>query len=289
MAAYFEKRRGLFAAVSTIPVGSSHPRLYDPTYLPFSRREILKAFAGDGKAFRSFCEKPAFTQFEIFNETFLLQLASDIVNTPTSFHASPEHPLVVLDLESGAGRLARFLQDILNLLKPGCFRVKATDSFKWSYEINPVFPVEKIDHVAALEKHNPTFVIVSFMAPNVDLTAAIRQTPSVEQYFLIGPGQHDLGYCGEAWETWGQRSEANHTGEKPPYQVDGFGMIEMNFRSLQLCCEDDAIVGRFNLQEYDEEPENRAYDSHSSVFCFRRERAPDWVYQRTALGNLDLA
>mmetsp|Transcript_38137 Transcript_38137/g.99014 ORF Transcript_38137/g.99014 Transcript_38137/m.99014 type:complete len:235 (-) Transcript_38137:41-745(-) len=53
----------------------------------------------------------------------------------------------------------------------------------------------------ALSEFQPDVVLVSWQPMGQDWTAAIRATPSVAEYILIG--EIDDGICGQPWATWG--------------------------------------------------------------------------------------
>jgi hypothetical protein len=68
------------------------------------------------------------------------------------------------------------------------------------------FPVLLEDCETALSSHGPHMVLASWMPLGQDWTAAMRATPPVEEYVLIG--QPDSSMCGDAWLTWGIHNEA---------------------------------------------------------------------------------
>lgn len=115
--------------------------------------------------------------------------------------------LVVLELGAGSGALCHFLQAALNAaVSQGDHamtdvpEVRAVDSGR--DRIQPTHgSVELLGVEAALQKHKPAVVIVSWMPSGHDWSQAIRDCDSVQEYILLGVA--DSSTCGDAWTTWG--------------------------------------------------------------------------------------
>jgi hypothetical protein len=179
-----------------------------------------------------------------------------------------EEPWTLLEIGAGDGRLSHFLS--VELAKAsggssgeaaagGAVKVVATDSYGWGLKKSKsdFMHVEDVGFERALQKHQPEVVLVSWMPMGVDWTAAIRATPSVKEYILVG--ETDDGCCGCNWHTWGNpayapsvplpsSSPADFDGAaaadggaesappQPPYVVDGWTRHEVDEPSaLQLC------------------------------------------------------
>ena len=105
-------------------------------------------------------------------------------------------------------------------------RVVATDSYGWGLKkaASSFAHVEDMAFEAALKKHEPRVVLVSWMPMGVDWTAAIRATPSVQEYVLVG--EADDGCCGHNWLTWGnpafQAQGGGTCAGVPPYVAEGW-------------------------------------------------------------------
>lgn len=72
---------------------------------------------------------------------------------------------------------------------------------------------------AALAAHEPQIVLSSWMPMGRDWTAAVRRTPSVREYVLIG--EADYGICGDPWLTWGFRGGGFGAGGEAGSESDG--------------------------------------------------------------------
>ena len=58
----------------------------------------------------------------------------------------------------------------------------------------------------ALAEHQPQLVLCCWQPLGVDWTAAMRATPSVLEYCLVGQAD---SMCGDAWLTWGEPTRAH--------------------------------------------------------------------------------
>lgn len=192
-------------------------KLRDPNFLP-SHEQVLRAISFWIKEdkFYDVCREDNI--FEFLNEEYLNALSDYFVKKISEYGMSAERPLVVLEIGSGNGKLAHFLQNKIEEKIPGQVKVLATDSKEW--KIKTDFFVEKLKHYEALDKYNPDIVIVSWMPQMEDSSYLIRQCKNVKEYILIGETRG--GVCGENWKTWGYDPERKHTNETPPYKKDGF-------------------------------------------------------------------
>ncbi|KAL7752916.1 hypothetical protein RI367_001365 [Sorochytrium milnesiophthora] len=103
----------------------------------------------------------------------------------------------VLEIAAGNGRLTYLLNQTMH----SAANVLASDldGVKGTYE--HLYPVARESHLESLARVKPDIVLCSWMPKDVDLSAAIRDTPSVQEYVLIGETDH--GVSGNAWLTWG--------------------------------------------------------------------------------------
>jgi hypothetical protein len=212
--------------------------------------------------FNAWCE--AHDTFEFLTADYVGALASYVAGRARLASSKGEQrQLTVLELGAGSGRLSHFLRRQLRVLSHGndcpC-RVVATDSGGWKLkgagqlaDTEGFIPVEKLAFSNALKKYQPDFVIVSWMPMGQDWSAAIRSTPSVLEYVLIG--EADDGSCGDNWKTWGNHSfiarEASGATKEgpvsspvsvPPYVLDGWTRHNLDISELQL--------SRFDSEEF---------------------------------------
>lgn len=87
-------------------------------------------------------------------------------------------------------------------------------------------PILKLKNQAALEKYEPSIVLVTDMLSNVDPTAQIRQQGSVREYIHVGiPDSYVEGH---AWDTWGYyKYRERGTDHIPPFMHDGFMKLSL--------------------------------------------------------------
>lgn len=176
--------------------------------------------------------------FEVFNRTHVNALAAYIVDTGYT---------TVLEVGAGDGRLAKYLSEAIHRVfrrrkekgkHPRQIRVIATDNGSWNIET--VFPVERLDLVEALKKYDPELVIWSWM-PIGDWSYLIRRHPSVCEYILIGEAEG--GECGNA-DTW----------NPAVYEAEGFTRHDL------------FEISRYQLARNDNDPTH----SRSKTVSFRR-------------------
>ncbi|HOY67655.1 MAG TPA: hypothetical protein PLP29_12230 [Candidatus Ozemobacteraceae bacterium] len=178
--------------------------------------------------------------FEVFNRTHVNALAAYIVDAGWSR---------VLEVGAGDGRLSKHLNEAIHRVfrrrrekgeHPRQIRIVATDNGSWNIET--VFPVERLDLAAALKAYDPELVIWSWM-PIGDWTYLIRRHASVQEYILIG--ETEDGECGNA-DAWNPAL----------YEADGFTRHDLN------------DISRYQLARNDTDPAH----SRSKTVSFRRNR-----------------
>jgi len=173
--------------------------------------------------------------FEFLTKEYIDSFGSYIAKRVEELGGTEQSPITILEVGAGDGRLTNFLQKKTNEICPKKVKFFASDKYDSSspWDIKPVFPVEQVSHEEALKKYNPKIVIFSWIPHNFDCTDSFRATKNVDEYILIG--EEGGGCCGDAWKTWGIDEYSEHKKEIPPYEVDGFKMIEhKDLSKLQL-------------------------------------------------------
>ncbi len=165
----------------------------DPTYVP-SLAEVKEAKTNPegmaaAKAYYNLDQRTG--QFEVWTQEYIAGLGGYIARTLVHYD---QPDATVLEVGAGHGRLSGLLRQDLGARGLGA-SVIATD-IKPPRETH--FPVEALDHEAALEKYQPTIAISSWMPVGHDWTRAMRKTPSVRDYILIGI--QDMTATAWAWE-----------------------------------------------------------------------------------------
>eukprot|EP00928_Gymnodinium_smaydae_P020965 TRINITY_DN18120_c0_g2_i1.p1 TRINITY_DN18120_c0_g2~~TRINITY_DN18120_c0_g2_i1.p1 ORF type:complete len:348 (+),score=44.82 TRINITY_DN18120_c0_g2_i1:33-1046(+) len=149
---------------------------------------------------------------------------------------------VVLEIGAGSGVLAKEL----SLRLDGVARVVATDSRAGRIPAAP--HVVSLHYEDALVRYSPAVVLVSWMPPGADWTAAIRALePRCQAYLLIGEPDGDT--CGDGWATWGVLpANCGDYGldedAPPPYAEDGWERCDMEEASALQICRFDSIEAR---------------------------------------------
>ncbi|MDB5237018.1 MAG: hypothetical protein JWL88_120 [Parcubacteria group bacterium] len=236
-------------------------RLRNPEYLP-KRQEITDAFDPDDwgskeGSWYAFCFDERNPTFEFLNEEFLDAFSSYLHQRMQELGGSANYPITILEVGAGNGRLSHFLQQKLDAISLGTCKVIATDSGEW--KLNDSLPVEKLNHIEALEKYEPQIVLFSWMPLGQDTSKDFRAAQSVQEYILIG----DTECCGDNWQTWGydfssfdeDEHETNPEHKIAPYVQDGFEKDNLNEISDTQICRID-YAGRF---------------THSRTVSFRRK------------------
>lgn len=98
-----------------------------------------------------------------------------------------------LEIAAGDGTLARFLGW-------AGVDVRATDDQSWTQAITYPAEVERLDAVAALERHRPAAVVCSFPPPKNDFERQVFRTPSVQLYAVITSAHRFAAGDWEAYE-----------------------------------------------------------------------------------------
>ncbi len=236
-------------------------RMRSPDYLP--TREEVQATCEDYQRFEwigddglSYAENfvspddfelmyPNGGAFEILNKEFITALGEYIASQIAA--RDSKEPISILELGAGSGRLAHFLKRELEKRVPGRFTYHATDNGDWGIH-DPFKVVETLGNEEALQKYEPTLVLVSWMPFGIDWSETIRQTRSVEEYFLIG----EKGGCvGSGWETWGEWDSFFEEDQPPaalPWEADHFEgptlLREVSNCQINRGCEADWIRSR---------------------------------------------
>jgi|GEM_PF-4393579 hypothetical protein len=165
----------------------------DPTYVP-SLAEVQAAAAspeGSAAADAYYELDPRTGQYEIWTREYIAGLGSYIARTLIDYD---QPDATVLEVGAGHGRLSGLLRQDLGA-RGLAATVVATD-IKPPRETH--FPVERLSHDEALEKYQPTIALSSWMLIHHDWTRAMRKTPSVRDYILIGIP--DMTATPAAWE-----------------------------------------------------------------------------------------
>jgi hypothetical protein len=228
-------------------------RMLDPFYLPM-RADFTALFgtsSEDSEADRkwqTYIRNKKIDQYEVLNREFVEALGGYLRERAQLF----EEPPVILEIGSGNGRLAFFLNSYLSETETG-IEIVATDSGDWGIET--VCDVDQLPCEEALQKYEPQIVVCSWMPRGVDFTAAMRAQRSVSEYLLIG--ETETGCCGSDKLTWGVEidNEGNIIANNPPYKAEGFSRNYVaEVRKHQMCRADN--VNLF---------------IHSETISFRRE------------------
>lgn len=118
-------------------------------------------------------------------------------------------------------------------------------------------PIQKMKDGEALEKYQPTMVLLSNMKANIDLTSTVRRFGCVKEYLTIGiPDSYSEGH---GWDTFGAphlRDKADRT-TTPAFMADGFERMRIPLASRWLLHKHDcreafglATVEAFTRKKY---------------------------------------
>jgi hypothetical protein len=218
-------------SLSELTFTSDREKFRDPSYLP-SRQEVIDSFkdgtSGDWGIFLQGRKGEEIIR-EVLTQEFVTALSDYLIERVENI-CPGNQPVTILEICSGNGRLAHFLNEKLAAGSPRQIIVMPTDLAK--DKIVPNYPVQAIEHSKALSQYKPKVVICSWMPYDTDLSAEIREQPTVEEYILIGP----LMACGRQWKTWGEveqqyiddPEELEFAFSRPkPFKEDGFEMVEI--------------------------------------------------------------
>jgi hypothetical protein len=201
-------------------------KLRDPHFLP-ALAELRPHLEGISWAnqdqWLKVINDPKHRVFEILTKEYVDALAGYLSQRAFELGGTPENPITILEVGAGNGRLTHFLSKSFSSRPESCAKVVATDSGEWI--IGQSFPVEQLGHQEAIDRHQPTIIIFSWMPAYTDLTSDFRKASSVKEYLLIG--EPDEGSCGDPWDTWGRDHTRNAPGTFdanwiPPHEADGF-------------------------------------------------------------------
>jgi len=167
--------------------------------------------------FNLYCERNFI--YEFFTRDYLRALRAHLDSTCDEIHQkSGKTEFTILEVGAGSGQLSYILQQMLHdaraTKKPWTVKVVCTDTGMWASKHraqsskgllngskNTLKIVERVAYKEALEKYQPDVVLCSWMPMGADWTEAMRATPTVEEYVLIG--EKNDGCCGHPWKTWG--------------------------------------------------------------------------------------
>lgn len=172
-------------------------RIFDLYTLP-TRDKIAQAFSGVDEHALDLM-RLSHSQFEVVNREFVDGLAAYVIERAQSFDRDSDDLVTVLEAGAGSGMLSYHLSQTLGQTANGQVQLIAVDSGKWG--ITAMSHVETLDYRQALQRYQPRIVITSWMPLREDWTQAMRDTPSVQEYILIG--ETGTGCSGLPWETWG--------------------------------------------------------------------------------------
>jgi len=194
-----------------------------------------------------FTSTPLLKVCELLTSEYMDALSAYLAARIASFST----PVTLLELGAGNGRLVHLLQREIvrhrpDLAAAGRFSVVAADHQGNVGDATSTFPVLKLDNDAALRDLLPSshaaIVIVSWMTKDADWTAAIRSSPSVQEYILVG--EKDYGACGHPKQTWGAPNPLVDS----PWERDRFERIDLDELSLLQISRTDSPYVRFHSQ-----------------------------------------
>lgn len=231
-------------------------KLRDPKYLP-TYLEIMNAFPTviDEVKFLKAQKDNRQEIFEFWNQEYISELSNHLIKRINEVSNSENNSQTILEVGAGNGRLSYLLQEKIKEIDPANHtKIIAVDDGNWN--LVPLLPVENIDYKEALAKYNPTIVISSWMPPETDFTKDFRDTPTVQEYILIG----FMEATGEEEKTWGMGMDKGET----PYEKEGFSMSHLN------------QVEKYQYSKIDfgyknDEPNAKPIISDSSTCSFIRE------------------
>lgn len=179
----------------------------DPFVLP-AKGEIADAFKGSGRNELS-DQRFAAGQYEVLNREFVSALAGYLIDRAGVIQEGPDKPVSILEVGAGIGKLSRFLEFFFDEMAEDRINLNAVDTGEFSLTSALGPNVEQLDYEEGLRRYKPSIVICSWMPLDEDWTQAMRDTPSVQEYILIGEGSG--GCCGAQWETWGNTDNLTHS------------------------------------------------------------------------------
>jgi len=200
--------------------------------------------------------------YEFVNQEFVDALAIYLCKRLVEFSESikEETTVTILEVGAGSGKLIHFLSkqisylmeqsDLLSFAKEKLQLIACDSSLKWI----SIFPVKYLDYKDALEEYEPLICICSWMPVGEDWTENFRNTPSIQEYILIG----DEICCGHQWKSWGIADDDDENlGKPPPYMRDQFYKEYLDEISQHQICRTDYSV--------------TSDGNHSRTVSFKRE------------------
>ena len=108
-------------------------------------------------------------------------------------------------------------------------------------------PVERAGVEAALARHAPRVVVVSWHPSGLDWSCLFRESACVDAYVLLG--EADSSTCGDGWATWGQlppNAEEYGLDESSPapHAADGWRRVACGEVSAHQICRFDSSAAR---------------------------------------------
>jgi hypothetical protein len=243
---------------------ATREKLRDPNYLP-THGDVFRAFpkgydfnSQDLLDWHDFCFDKKEPVFELLNKEYIEAFSGYLIERVIELWIAKGEPVTILEVGAGNGKLSHFLKEKLGPEVGDKVKIIATDSGRW--KLKTQFPVENLDHEAALKKYAPQIVIYSWMPYGADMTEDFRKTSSVDEYLLIG--ETDDGCCGDSWLTWGVppwnfETEEKMAEEIPPHLAEGFARKNLDDISDKQICRTDMITDYY----------------HSRTVSFRRTSA----------------
>ena len=112
--------------------GELREKLKDPSFLP-TREDIFRVFGMgfEEEGWFEFCFDKKNPVFEFLNEEFIESFSDYLSKRAESLEATKDHPITILEVGAGNGRLSYFLQQKLESKNPGKVKVISTESGEW--------------------------------------------------------------------------------------------------------------------------------------------------------------
>jgi hypothetical protein len=165
-----------------------------------------RATSDPSHQWREFVEQPGFAKFEILTREYVHEFANYLATQAKALHRTEKHPLRIVEVGAGNGRMAHFIREELARQKNRSIEYIATEPGYWRGQDNTgiYYPIIPLDAEEALTTYRPDVVIMSWMPPEQDFTPLFREA-KVSEYILIGVDRHEPGIVGmpESWESQG--------------------------------------------------------------------------------------
>lgn len=115
--------------------------------------------------------------------------------------------------------------------------------------------VLKMKNQAALEKYEPSIVLMSDWQMNQDETAVVRAQGSVREYMYLG--MQNSYAEGNGWESWGYpKYRPRDAHALPPYVREGWGKLALPFLSRWMIHKNDSVyqIGNGSVTSWMRQP-----------------------------------